>query len=46
MNQNPGIVSIPLSFVTLVVVSLLTQKKAEHEAALFHEVLMDMGRGR
>jgi cation/acetate symporter len=26
--SNPGIISIPLSFVTLVVVSLLTQKKA------------------
>jgi cation/acetate symporter len=27
--SNPGIVSIPLSFITLVVVSLLTQKKAQ-----------------
>lgn len=27
--DNPGIISIPLSFITLVVVSLLTQKKAE-----------------
>ena len=26
--DNPGIISIPLSFITLVVVSLLTQKKA------------------
>jgi cation/acetate symporter len=26
--SNPGIISIPLSFITLVVVSLLTQKKA------------------
>ncbi len=34
--NNPGIVSIPLSFITLVVVSLLTAKKngsADHEAA-------------
>jgi cation/acetate symporter len=27
--DNPGIISIPLSFITLVVVSLMTQKKAE-----------------
>ncbi len=27
--SNPGLISIPLSFLTLVVVSLLTQKKAE-----------------
>jgi cation/acetate symporter len=27
--DNPGIVSIPLSFVTLIVVSLLTQPEAE-----------------
>ena len=26
--SNPGLVSIPLSFITLVVVSLMTQKKA------------------
>ena len=31
--SNPGIVSIPLSFITLVVVSLLTQKKSEADAA-------------
>ncbi len=31
--KNPGIVSIPLSFLTLVVVSLLTRKKAKSEAA-------------
>jgi cation/acetate symporter len=29
--NNPGIISIPLSFITLVVVSLLTQKKKEIE---------------
>jgi cation/acetate symporter len=27
--SNPGLISIPLSFITLVVVSLMTQKKAE-----------------
>ena len=27
--DNPGIISIPLSFITLVVVSLVTQKKAQ-----------------
>ncbi len=27
--DNPGIISIPLSFITLVIVSLLTQKKSE-----------------
>jgi cation/acetate symporter len=31
--SNPGIISIPLSFLTLVVVSLLTPKKAELPAA-------------
>ncbi|MFO7534706.1 MAG: cation acetate symporter [Kiritimatiellia bacterium] len=31
--SNPGIVSIPLSFLTLVVVSLLTSKKSEQTAA-------------
>ncbi len=31
--KNPGIVSIPLSFLTLVLVSLLTRKKAEKAAA-------------
>jgi cation/acetate symporter len=31
--DNPGIVSIPLSFITLIVVSLLTQKRASSEAA-------------
>jgi cation/acetate symporter len=31
--DNPGIVSIPLSFLTLVVVSLMTQKKTETAAA-------------
>jgi len=31
--SNPGIVSIPISFITLVVVSLLTQKKSEADAA-------------
>jgi cation/acetate symporter len=30
--SNPGIVSIPLSFITLIVVSLLTQKKAKAAA--------------
>lgn len=30
--QNPGIISIPLGFITLVVVSLLTQKKNVQEA--------------
>lgn len=30
--DNPGIVSIPLSFLTLVAVSLLTQKKNPGEA--------------
>lgn len=29
--DNPGIISIPLSFITLVVVSLMTQKKTELE---------------
>jgi cation/acetate symporter len=29
--NNPGIISIPLSFLTLVVVSLLTQKKKVSE---------------
>ena len=32
--DNPGIVSIPLSFVVLVVVSLLTQPQAEHETVV------------
>jgi len=27
--DNPGIISIPLSFLTLVVISLMTQKKGE-----------------
>jgi cation/acetate symporter len=27
--DNPGIIAIPLSFITLVIVSLLTQKKGE-----------------
>jgi cation/acetate symporter len=31
--DNPGIISIPLSFLALVVVSLMTQKKGEAEAA-------------
>jgi cation/acetate symporter len=31
--NNPGIISIPLSFITLVVVSLLTQKKSTPAAA-------------
>jgi cation/acetate symporter len=31
--DNPGIISIPLSFITLVVVSLLTQKKIASETA-------------
>jgi cation/acetate symporter len=31
--NNPGIISIPLSFLTLVIVSLFTQKKAEKKAA-------------
>ena len=31
--DNPGIVAIPLSFITLVVVSLMTQKKTETAAA-------------
>jgi cation/acetate symporter len=31
--DNPGIISIPLSFITLVVVSLLTQKKKQAPAA-------------
>ncbi len=30
---NPGIISIPLSFITLIVVSLLTQKKTAEETA-------------
>jgi cation/acetate symporter len=30
--KNPGIVSIPLSFLTLIVVSLLTQSKAKDAA--------------
>jgi cation/acetate symporter len=29
--SNPGIISIPLSFITLVVVSLLTRKKVQTE---------------
>jgi cation/acetate symporter len=32
--SNPGIISIPLSFITLVVVSLLTQKKKNDEVAI------------
>ena len=32
--NNPGIISIPLSFLTLVVVSLMTQKPAQTEATL------------
>jgi cation/acetate symporter len=31
--KNPGIVSIPLSFLTLVIVSLLTRSKAGKDAA-------------
>ncbi len=31
--NNPGIISIPLSFITLVIVSLLTQKKVEEATA-------------
>ena len=31
--DNPGIISIPLSFLTLVIVSLLTQKKTASEPA-------------
>jgi cation/acetate symporter len=31
--NNPGIIAIPLSFITLVVVSLLTQKKGAAVAA-------------
>jgi cation/acetate symporter len=27
--NNPGIISIPLAFITLIVVSLMTQKKDE-----------------
>ncbi len=30
--NNPGIISIPLSFLTLIVVSLMTQKKEEAAA--------------
>ena len=29
--SNPGIVSIPLSFITLIVVSLMTQKNGQAE---------------
>ncbi len=36
--DNPGIVSIPLAFITLVIVSLLTQKRSE-QADLAEEVL-------
>lgn len=31
--NNPGIISIPLSFITLVVISLMTQKKTEIQTA-------------
>lgn len=34
--DNPGLISIPLSFLTLIVVSLLTQKKKKEENPVFN----------